>query len=68
MTALAEPLCPRCHAPHAWEACPHVKAIEYRDFEVSRIEFLVPADYGRPTVPAPAPAEPEDAYPKLGKK
>jgi hypothetical protein len=45
-----------------------VKAIEYRDFEVSRIEFLVPADYGRPTVPAPAPAEPEDAYPKLGKK
>jgi hypothetical protein len=56
--------CPRCHEPHEWETCPYVKAIEYDDVgNITRLEFLTPADYGRPH---PAPTEAVDNYPKLG--
>ncbi len=62
--------CPRCLGEHPIMRCQFVKAVELEFsgiFEsIKRVEFLTPADYGRPT---PKPEELlVDNYPKLGQK
>ncbi len=61
--------CPRCLDEHPIIRCPYVKAIEF-EFSgifdsIKRIEFLTPADFGRPIA---KPEEAVDNYPKLGQK
>lgn len=72
MTAI-DGKCPRCRDEHPIFRCPYVKAFEFEygwdgssPQVIKRIEFLTPADYGRPTA-TPKPEE-MDNYPKLGQK
>ena len=59
--------CPRCGDEHPLIRCLFVKAMEFEyggDLNsMRRVEFLTPADYGRPTAPPDAP--PEQTYPTL---
>lgn len=61
----ASEICIRCLGAHPLIRCLYVKAVDLEfggDFNsIKRVEFLTPADYGRPV----APAEPPTDYPKL---
>jgi hypothetical protein len=47
--------CPYCGAPHKFEMCPKLKAIEYfEDGGVKRVEFKTAADFG-PQINVPSP-------------
>ena len=57
--------CRWCGGKHDGPMCPFVKAIEFDpEGNVSRVEFIVPADMGAPVKEAPKAEEPEPDYPR----
>ena len=69
-TAPATKVCPRCAGSHdLGPECPYVKAVDYAESGtgiITRIEFLVPADFGRASAPTDKP--PREDYARLGEK